>query len=68
MEFITTLEKHLGMEAKKEFLPLQAGDVHRTFADVDELVSDVGFRPETSVDEGIKRFVDWYKWYNKIEP
>lgn len=64
MEFITTLEKHLGMEAKKEFLPLQAGDVHKTFADVDELVSDVGFRPETSVDEGIKRFVDWYDLVN----
>jgi UDP-glucuronate 4-epimerase len=63
MEFIETLEKHLGRIAKKEFLPLQPGDVPKTYADVTDLVRDVGFRPSTSVDEGIRRFVDWYRGY-----
>jgi UDP-glucuronate 4-epimerase len=61
MEFIETLEKHLGRIAKKEFLPLQPGDVPKTYADVTDLVRDVGFGPSTSVDEGIRRFVDWYR-------
>lgn len=63
MEFIETLEKHLGRIAKKEFLPLQPGDVPKTYADVTDLVRDVGFGPSTSVDEGIRRFVDWYRGY-----
>ncbi|HKM43372.1 MAG TPA: capsular biosynthesis protein CpsI, partial [Limnochordia bacterium] len=63
MEFIETLENHLGRMAKKEFLPLQPGDVPKTYADVTDLVRDVGFRPSTSVDEGIRRFVDWYRGY-----
>ena len=63
MEFIKTLEKHLGKEAKKEYLPLQAGDVPKTFADVDDLIRDVGFKPNTSIDEGIGKFVKWYKEY-----
>ena len=63
MEFIETLEKHLGKTAKKEYLPLQAGDVPRTYADVDDLIKDVGFKPDTSIDEGIKKFVDWYKGF-----
>ena len=61
MEFIQTLEKHLGKEAKKEYLPLQAGDVPKTYADVDDLIQNVGFKPETSIDEGIGRFVEWYR-------
>ena len=63
MEFIETLEKHLGKTAKKEYLPLQSGDVPRTYADVDDLVKDVGFKPETSIDEGIRSFIEWYKGY-----
>lgn len=63
MEFIETLEKHLGKEAKKEYLPLQAGDVPKTYADVDDLIRDVGFKPNTSIDEGIGKFVKWYKEY-----
>ncbi len=63
MEFIETIEKHLGKEAKKEYLPLQAGDVPKTYADVDDLIKDVGFKPDTSVDEGIGKFVEWYKGY-----
>ncbi len=63
MEFIETLEKHLGKEAKKEFLPLQPGDVPKTYADVDDLIRDIGFKPDTSVDEGIGKFVEWYRDY-----
>ena len=66
MAFIETLEKHLGKEAKKEFLPLQAGDVPRTYADVDDLIRDVGFKPNTSIDEGIGKFVEWYKDYCEV--
>ena len=61
MEFIQTLEKHLGKEAKKEFLPLQAGDVPKTYADVEDLIRDVGFKPDTSINEGIGKFVEWYE-------
>lgn len=65
MEFIETIEKKLGKEAKKEFLPLQAGDVPKTYADVDDLINDVGFKPDTSIDEGVGKFVEWYKEYYK---
>jgi UDP-glucuronate 4-epimerase len=63
MDFITTLEGHLGRTAKKNFLPLQAGDVPATFADVDDLMADVGFKPATPIAEGIGRFVAWYRDY-----
>jgi len=63
MDFIATIEKALGREAKKVFLPLQPGDVAETFADVDDLVRDVGFKPATPLDEGIARFVSWYRGY-----
>ena len=63
MTFIGTLEKALGREAKKNFLPLQPGDVPATFADVDDLIGDVGFAPSTPLEEGIARFVDWYRSY-----
>ena len=66
MEFIETIEKKLGKEAKKEFLPLQAGDVPKTYADVDDLINDVGFKPDTSIDKGIGKFVEWYKKYYNI--
>jgi UDP-glucuronate 4-epimerase len=61
MHFIGVLEKNLGREAKKIFLPLQPGDVPATFADVDDLVADVGFSPATPIEEGIARFVKWYR-------
>lgn len=63
MDFIECLEKALGREAKKNFLPLQPGDVPKTFADVDALSDAVGFRPSTPIEEGIARFVDWYRSY-----
>jgi UDP-glucuronate 4-epimerase len=63
LHFIETLEKHLGRAADKNYLPLQPGDVLATCADVDNLMSDVGFKPATSIDEGIGRFVEWYGSY-----
>jgi len=63
MEFITVIEEVLGKEAKKEFLGLQPGDVPATYADVDDLINDVGFKPDTSIETGIKRFVEWFKDY-----
>lgn len=65
MDFIQTLEKHLGIVAKKEFLPMQPGDVKATYADIDELQKDTGFKPTTTIDEGLKKFVEWYKDYYK---
>ena len=63
LRFIEVLEKALGREAIKNLLPLQAGDVPATYADVDDLMRDVGFRPATSIEEGIGRFVAWYRAY-----
>jgi UDP-glucuronate 4-epimerase len=63
MYLIRCLEDALGREAKKNFLPLQPGDVPRTYADVDDLVTDVGFKPKTPIEEGVRRFVEWYRGY-----
>jgi len=63
MDFIKAIEDALGIEAKKNFLPMQAGDVVATSADVQALMDDVGFKPDTSVSHGIKQFVDWYRSY-----
>ena len=65
MEFISTIEEILGCEAKKEFLDMQPGDVASTSADTELLEKWVGFKPKTSVKDGIKKFIDWYKdFYN----
>lgn len=66
--FISVIEKKLGIEAKKEYLPLQPGDVPETYADVDDLMRDVGFKPKISIEEGISRFIDWYKEYYGVNP
>jgi UDP-glucuronate 4-epimerase len=63
MDFITAIEKALGRTAVKEMRPLQAGDVPATYADIEDLVRDVGFRPSTPIEEGIRRFVNWYRDY-----
>lgn len=60
MDFITALEKKVGRTAEKNFLPLQAGDVPSTYADVSDLIRDLDYKPETSIQEGIDKFVDWY--------
>ncbi len=66
MHLIETLEKALGKKAEKRFLPMQPGDVPATYADVEDLVRDVGFRPSTPIEEGIPRFVEWYRDYFKV--
>lgn len=66
MHLIHTLEKALGKEAIKEFLPMQDGDVPATYADVDDLIRDAGFKPETSIEDGVGRFVAWFKDYYKV--
>jgi UDP-glucuronate 4-epimerase len=66
MHFIEVLEKELGRKAQKNLLPSQAGDVPATYADVEDLTRAVGFRPATSIEEGIKRFVAWYRAYYSI--
>ncbi|MEE4263192.1 MAG: NAD-dependent epimerase [Desulfobacteraceae bacterium] len=63
LEFIGEIETALGRQAQKEFLDLQPGDVPATYADVDDLMQDVGFKPETSIATGIRRFIEWYKAY-----
>jgi nucleoside-diphosphate-sugar epimerase len=70
--FVETLEKCLIKEgiidhpAEKELLPMQPGDVYQTYADVDDLVRDFGFKPNTSLEEGLSRFAKWYKEYYKV--
>ncbi|WP_171454162.1 NAD-dependent epimerase [Serratia marcescens] len=67
MEYITALEQALGLTARKNMLPMQPGDVMDTSADTVELYRDIGFKPETSVEEGVKRFVDWYKAFYQVQ-
>ncbi|MCU0833734.1 MAG: NAD-dependent epimerase [Chromatiaceae bacterium] len=64
--YIEVLERCLGRSAQKNLLPLQAGDVPDTYADVEDLVRDTGYMPSTSVEVGVSRFVDWYREYYRI--
>lgn len=66
MDYIERLEQCLGLEAEKEFLPMQAGDIEATSADVSGLFEAVGYRPQTSVQDGVKYFVDWYRAYYDV--
>ena len=66
MRFIKALEETLGVEAKKIFMDMQPGDVLRTYADVTDLERDIGFKPHTTIEDGIARFVAWYKEYYKV--
>jgi UDP-glucuronate 4-epimerase len=63
LHYIEVLEDLLGRKAEKNLLPIQAGDVPATYADVEDLVKDVGFQPSTSIETGISKFVEWYKTY-----
>jgi UDP-glucuronate 4-epimerase len=65
MKVIEILEGSLGQKAKKNLLPIQPGDIPATYADVDDLVKDVGFKPGTPIEQGIKKFVEWYKEYHQ---
>ena len=67
MSFIHAIEKALNRKAKMNLMPLQPGDVPATYANVDALVKSIGFKPDTSIDSGIQKFVDWYLEYYKID-
>lgn len=67
MDYISTLEKCLGREATKEFLPMQQGDVYQTYADVSDLVRDFDFKPSTSIEEGLSKFAEWFLPYYGYE-
>jgi UDP-glucuronate 4-epimerase len=66
LEVVRLLEEALGKKAKRELLPMQPGDVPATYADVDDLIREVGFRPATQIAEGIRRFIEWYRAYHRV--
>ena len=63
---ISCLERALGRKARMNFLPLQPGDVPSTCADIDALVQDIGYRPKTRIEDGIARFVAWYRSHHGV--
>ncbi|MGE3231506.1 MAG: NAD-dependent epimerase, partial [Hyphomicrobium sp.] len=63
MKVISIIEAELGREAEKNYLPLQAGDVPSTYADIDALIASVGFQPRTPIEDGLRRFISWYRAY-----
>ena len=65
LEVVRILEDVIGKKAKRELLPMQPGDVPATYADVDDLMRDVDFRPATPIAEGIARFIEWYRSYHR---
>lgn len=67
MDYISVLERCLGKEAKKEFLPMQPGDVYETYADVTDLMRDFDFKPSTTIEEGLSRFAEWFLDYYKVK-
>ena len=66
LDVVRLLEEAIGKRAKRELLPMQPGDVPATYAEVDDLMRDVGFRPATSIADGIARFIDWYRAYHRL--
>ncbi|MGY3604950.1 MULTISPECIES: NAD-dependent epimerase [unclassified Bradyrhizobium] len=66
MHVVTLLEKGLGREAEKVLLPMQPGDVPATFADVDDLAREIGFRPQTRIEDGVEKFVAWFRDYHRV--
>ncbi len=66
MHFVSVLEDCLGIKAVKEMLPMQPGDVYQTYANVDDLIKDVGFKPDTPIEIGLERFVKWYREYYQV--
>jgi UDP-glucuronate 4-epimerase len=68
LRFIDVLENTLGIEAKRTLLPMQPGDVEHTYADVNDLIRDVGYQPTTKIEDGVAAFVRWYKdYYNHTD-
>ena len=67
MRYIECIESALGRKAQKNLLPLQLGDVPESFADIEASRRDLGFEPKTTIEVGLARFVQWYKWYHRID-
>ena len=65
MDVVGHIEQVLGKKARHEMLPMQPGDVPATYADVDDLMREVGFRPSTPIKTGVERFIDWYRTYHR---
>ncbi len=65
MDYFKALEDALGVKMKKNYLPMQPGDVYQTYANVDDLINDFGFKPSTSIEDGLNSFATWYKEYYK---
>ena len=66
MEFIESLETSLGIEAKKNYMPMQPGDVYATYAETEDLFDATGYVPKVKVKEGVNAFVEWYKKYSEL--
>lgn len=66
MKYIEVIEEKIGKKAEKNLLPMQSGDVPDTYADVDDLIQDVGFKPSTPVEIGVEKFIEWYRSYFKV--
>ena len=67
LKFIEAIENKLGIKAKKEMLPMQPGDVKKTWANVDDLIEDYGYKPCTHIEEGVNQFIEWYKDFYKTD-
>ncbi len=67
MDFIAAIEEKIGMKAKKHFMPLQAGDVPQTYANVEDLYQDINFKPQTAIKDGVGKFIDWYIDYYGVK-
>jgi len=66
MDFIAMIEQELGIEAKKNFMPMQAGDVAATYADVSDLIQNLDYKPQTSLNYGVKEFINWYREFYRV--
>lgn len=66
MHVVGLLEKGLGRQAAKQLMPMQPGDVLETFADTSDLARDIGFKPQTRIEDGVARFVAWYRGYHRV--
>ncbi len=66
MDFIEAIEQTLGMTATKKMLPMQPGDVPATWANVDDLINDYNYKPDTPIKKGIQQFIAWYREYYKV--
>ena len=66
LDFVNAIERHVGIKANKNMLPMQLGDVHSTWASVDLLNELTGLEFKTNIDHGIKKFVEWYRKYHKV--